>query len=113
MPVSCFARRQVIFRHRRNHLILNTFLSRRGKSLHRKMEAAVAAAVESLEARTLFATYIVTGIGDAAAGTITPGQGGAFNAENLRAAVNAANTNAGADEIVITPGNAGPIVLDA
>ena len=60
------------------------------------------AAMERVEDRLLYATYIVTGGGDAA-GTVTPGGAGTYEATTLRAAVNAANATPEADVVKISP----------
>ncbi|HEX8911962.1 MAG TPA: right-handed parallel beta-helix repeat-containing protein [Humisphaera sp.] len=67
-------------------------------------------ALEALEDRVLFSTYLVTGLGDgpgvvAAAGT------GAFTATTLRAAVAAANARAGGDVVKFAAGVTGTISL--
>src|SRR4051812_46134891 len=65
-------------------------------------------AVEPLEERVLMSTYAVTGLGDDA-GSITPAGPGTFTATTLRAAVTAANADAGADTINFADGLTGAI----
>ncbi|HEX8916397.1 MAG TPA: choice-of-anchor Q domain-containing protein [Humisphaera sp.] len=66
---------------------------------------------ERLEPRRLFATYVVTGLADAA-GTVTGTGPATFAATTLRAAINAANARAGADAITFAAGARGTIQLD-
>src|SRR5205823_5018301 len=68
------------------------------------------AAIEEFERRVLYSTYLVTGPGDAP-GAVVPAGHGAFLAPTLRAAVNAANANADADVIVLSPLIRGGIAL--
>ncbi|HTK78003.1 MAG TPA: choice-of-anchor Q domain-containing protein [Gemmataceae bacterium] len=68
--------------------------------------------LELLEHRLLFSTYTVTTLGDSA-GSITPTGTGTFNATTLRAALNAANSRAGADTVNFKSGLAGTVSLNS
>lgn len=74
--------------------------------------ARAATAVEQLEDRLLFSTYIVTGSGDGA-GVVKQLLPGIYSATTLRSAVAAANATTAADNVLINPFFAGTIKLDA
>jgi predicted outer membrane repeat protein len=75
-----------------------------------RLVSAICCAIDELESRTLFSTYTVTTLGDAA-GTVTPDGSGSFKATTLRAAITATNAAAGADSIHFASGLTGTIEL--